>query len=140
MVCCQKLCCCQLTMYLHTKLQKQSLFCTNMAMKLCSIIIPYFLIWHLLPILKYEKSFMGRSFFDNEEVIIAVESWFASKSADFYQDRIKQLFHSCQKYMALGGGYVEKEEIGRSNFRSLAYLHYVRVRTFWPPLVQRNYI
>jgi len=56
-----------------------------------------------------KKELSGRRFSDNEEVINAVESWFARQKDTFYKDGIRQCRHRWEKCVVLEGDYVEKD-------------------------------
>jgi Transposase. len=60
---------------------------------------------------KMKEHLRAKRFHDDNEVISEVESWFSSKSVDFYKDGIKGLFHRCEKCVAIEGEYVEKEDL-----------------------------
>ena len=50
----------------------------------------------------------GQHFSSNQEVIAAVEGYFADLTKNHYRDRIMVLEHCWNKYISLKGDYVEK--------------------------------
>jgi hypothetical protein len=55
------------------------------------------------------KTFLGGRWFHNDEVKEAVNMWFASQAASFYDPGIQKLVPRYDKYLNNGGNYVKKE-------------------------------
>jgi histone-lysine N-methyltransferase SETMAR len=62
--------------------------------------------FYLFPKLKLLVT--GQLFPSNQEVISAVEGYFADLTKNHYRDRIMALEHHWNKYISLKEGYVEK--------------------------------
>jgi hypothetical protein len=54
------------------------------------------------------KTFLGGWWFHNDEVKEAVDTWFASQAASFYDAGIQKLVPCYNKYLNNGGNYVKK--------------------------------
>jgi hypothetical protein len=62
--------------------------------------------FYLFPKLKLFLA--GQRFSSNQEVIAAVEGYFAYLTRNHYRDRIMTLEHCWNKFVSLKGDYVEK--------------------------------
>jgi histone-lysine N-methyltransferase SETMAR len=62
--------------------------------------------FYLFPKLKLFLA--GQLFSSNQEVILAVQEYFADLTKNHYRDRIMSLEHCWNKYISLKGGYVKK--------------------------------
>uniref|UniRef100_UPI00358DDAE3 zinc finger CCCH domain-containing protein 10 isoform X2 n=1 Tax=Myxine glutinosa TaxID=7769 RepID=UPI00358DDAE3 len=62
--------------------------------------------YFLFPMLK--SHLRGKRFGSDEEVILAVESWFRSQKHDFYSNGIRKLTRRWEKCVAVDGNYIEK--------------------------------
>jgi hypothetical protein len=58
--------------------------------------------------LHLKTSLGGRQFHDDSEVKEAVNTWFASQAASFYNEGIQKLVPCYDKCLNNGGNYVEK--------------------------------
>jgi hypothetical protein len=56
----------------------------------------------------YLKNFLGGRRFHDDKVNEAVNTWFASQAASFYDAGIQKLVPCCEKCLNTGGNYVEE--------------------------------